>query len=226
MAVKSVNGSLTTDGTMFVFSDFAKQLNKNFATTDKTGYGTMTNEQVWQLAVNAYKKATTEVEKQLYKAIYDYCYYLATKDLTNDQKIKGQQGTGKLIRNVDLKEIYKAMAKADGVESSWDLIISELGGYSSKYPEAYASLMVAINRANEGEGEEIDKQAEVESAAKTIAEKKLAESMEDFQTSTTTTTLEESTSTAGTSWLMIAAAVGLGFALLFGGGDKKKKKKY
>lgn len=216
MALTSVNGSLTTDGTMFVFSDFAKQLNKNFATTDTTGYGTMTNEQVWQLAVNAYKKATTEVEKQLYKAIYDYCYYLATKDLKN----KAQQGTGKLIRNVDLKEIYKAMAKADGVETSWDLIITKLGGYSSKYPEAYASLMVAINRANEGEEEVIDKQAEVENAAKEIGEEKLADSMEDLKSSTT---LEESTSTAGTSWLMVAAAVGLGFALLFGGSDKKKK---
>lgn len=219
MAFISVNGSFTTDGTKFVFSDFAKQLNKNFTNTDKTGYGTMTNEQVWQYAYNAYKKATTDVEKTLYNAICKFCYNLAAKSTR-----EGVKFTGKLIKNTDLASIYAAMAKADGVDSAWEIITQKLGKYTSQYPSAYESLMLKLNSVSDMEVSDTDKQAEIDESAKNIGDEKYADSLEDFK-SDSVTTLEQTESTASTSLLMVIAAVGIGMALLFGGGDKKKKKK-
>ncbi len=219
MAFISVNGSFTTDGTKFVFSDFAKQLNKNFTNTDKTGYGTMTNEQVWQYAYNAYKKATTDVEKTLYNAICKFCYNLAVK-----KTYEGDKFTGKLIKNSDLASIYAAMAKADGVEDAWGIITKKLGKYTSQYPAAYESLMIKLNEVSDMKVSETDKQAEIDESAKNIGDEKYSDSLEDFK-SDSVTTLEQTESTASTSWLMVVAAIGIGMALLFGGGDKKKKKK-
>lgn len=215
--ITSVNGSFTSDGSAFYFNEFGKQLNKNFTTTDKTGYGNMTNEQVWQLATNAYNKSTTDLEKRLYKAIADYCLGLASQWDSYKTTF-----TGKLITNVALAQIYKAMAMADGVEDAWEICTKETGGYTGKYPETYATLMVRLNAAN-AEGEDktpTDKAVQEQQIAKEIGEEKKAEII----TENTPTIKEEKTSTAGMSWLMVLAAVGVGFALLFGG-DKKKKKR-
>lgn len=214
--ITSVNGSFTSDGTAFYFNDFGKELNKNFSTTDKTGYGTMTNEQVWQLATNAYNKSNTELEKRLYKAIADYCLGLATEDISRKTTF-----SGKLITNVALAQIYKAMAMADGVEDAWELVVKKMGGYTSKYPETYAEMMVRFNAVQDDTDKTpVDKKVEKENIAKEVAEEKFDEIVAE----NTPTIQEQTTSTAGSSWWMILAAVGVGFALLFGGDNKKKKR--
>lgn len=214
--IQSVNGSFTSDGTAFYFNEFGRELNKNFSTTDKTGYGTMTNEQVWQLATNAYNKSTTELEKRLYKAIADYCLGLSTYGGSYKTTF-----TGKPITNVSLAQIYKAMAMADGVEDAWELVVKKMGGYTSKYPETYAEMMVRFNAVQDDTDKTpVDEKVEKENIAKEVAEEKFNEIVEE----NTPTIQEQKTSTAGFSWWMILAAVGVGFALLFGGDNKKKKR--
>lgn len=209
--ITSVNGSFTSDGTAFYFNEFGRLLNKAFETTDKTGYGSLTYGTIYGYAVDAYTKANTEVAKKLYKAIAEYCLALA------------KEKNAYYIKNVHLAQIYKAMAMADGVEDAWELIVKKMGGYTSKYPETYAELMVRLNAVQDDTDKTpVDKKVEEENIAKEVAEEKFTEIVSE----NTPTIQEQSTSTAGTSWLMIAAAAGLGFALLFGGGDKKKKKKY
>lgn len=207
--ITSVNGSFTSDGSAFYFNDFGKFLNKAFNTTDKTGYGSLTYRQIAGYALGEYEKANTELEKRLYKAIAQYCLYFGNKK-------------DSYIKNVHLAEIYKAMAMADGVEDAWEICTKGTGGYTGKYPETYATLMVRLNAAN-AEGEDktpTDKAVQEQQIAKEIGEEKKAEII----TENTPTIKEEKTSTAGMSWLMVLAAVGVGFALLFGG-DKKKKKR-
>lgn len=207
--IQSVNGSFTSDGTAFYFNDFGKYLNKAFETTDKTGYGSLTYGTIYGYAVDAYKKANTELEKRLYKAIAEYCLALS------------KEKNAYYIKNVHLAEIYKAMAMADGVEDAWELVVKKMGGYTSKYPETYAELMVRLNAVQDDTDKTpVDKKVEKENIAKEVAEEKFDEIVAE----NTPTIQEQTTSTAGSSWWMILAAVGVGFALLFGGDNKKKNR--
>lgn len=215
--INSYAGSFTTDGNHFVFNNFFSTLNKNFNTTDQTGRGSYTNAQMWQLAYNEYDKAVSDDVKNFYKQIAGYLYSIA------------QSAPSEKIKNTTLAQIYAYLAQKDDVTTGWSVVTKKLGGYTSKYPYAYQHFLEELqakeNSDQDNERSEIDKKYDEEAAAKEVAEdaaEKTAESLNTTGTANITTT--ETTATASTNWLWFIAAVGVGFALIFGTGSKKKKK--
>lgn len=201
---KSINGMYTSDGT-FDYSQFGKAVasNAKIASTSSDGKGSNTYAQFWQLCTNLSKSSEDDVEKNYYDELAQYF-----------KKIGDYKGVASKVDGSDLIKVFDYMAEADGISDYWDIAKSRMDSisdYADGYKKLLSSGILTSTVINFLDG---------------LSEADKAEHIQNVLSSSSGKTNSGSgilTEKAGTSWLWIIAAVGVGGYFLYKSGKKHKK---
>lgn len=203
--LKSLNGSYNSDG-KFETSKFVSSIASNTETASKTGKGSNTYAQLWQLCTNLANQSDDDVEKNYYSTFAKY--FLAAGQ---------QKGVASKVDVEDLIKVYDYMAQADGITEYWDIAktkMSDISQYAEGYKRMLSSGILTETVVNFlGNLSDADKSQYIEQAINTAGGK----------TASGQGVLTEKALKAGTSWLWMVAAAGVFGYFLYKSGKKQKK---